>query len=235
MKTFTYVAAAALAVLAACSTRQPGNEPQPSRGGVRAYVAQDSATRALFSAYRAAQMPSVYGLIGARERLNLTSTQVNSLDSISEAVREENRPLTDSLRTITRSPNGGPILQPRTDMQREEMLPILRRIGENDRRAVSAVQQILTPAQRTSVCTLVAEQGYGRYADREDGRGRGGGIGGGVRGGYGGRGMGTMDDSTGIRRGGFGAGGWPWCTGGMRGRGMSRDSARTDTAHVRRP
>jgi hypothetical protein len=181
----------------------------------------------MFAAYRGAQMPSVYALIGARERLKLTSPQVTALDSIAEAVREQNRPLTDSLRRFSRSGNGGPIRLPGNDAQRRDFTTILRAMGENNRRAIAAIQAQLTAEQRTGVCTVLQEERGQRFGgtDRRGGFG-GGGRGGGGRYG-GGRGMPPemMDDSLGTRT---GFGGWPWC-GGMRRPGgprMDRDSAR---------
>ncbi|HET7460893.1 MAG TPA: hypothetical protein VFJ82_06585 [Longimicrobium sp.] len=215
MKTRTVLLAFSALLLAACGGRQ---SPQPQAGGnARPLTARDSAQRRLFEAYRGAQMPSVYALIGARERLKLTSAQVTALDSIAEATRERNRPLTDSLRSLSNSGNGGPIRQPRGEFQTARYLPILTHIGENNRRAVEAIQAQLTPEQRTQVCALVREQRGDRFGGRE----RRGGYGGGGRGGRGG-GRGTMPgmppmdgDSTrgpGGRFGG-GAGGWPWCAG----------------------
>lgn len=226
---------AAALLLAACGgPPQPG--PQPAGSGRNAF-GRDTVEREMFAAYRGAQMPSVYALIGARERLKLTSAQVTALDSIAEAVREQNRPLTDSLRRFSRSGNGGPIRLPSNDAQRRDFTAILRAMGENNRRAIDAIQARLTAEQRTSVCTMLQEERGQRFGgmDRRGGFGGGGGGRGGGRYG-GGRGMPPemMGDSLGTRT---GFGGWPWC-GGMRRPGgprMDRDSARADLPPPPRP
>jgi hypothetical protein len=216
---------AAAMVLAACGARQPQNGPGPVGSG-RDAGPRDSLQRELFAAYRGAQMPSVYALIGARERLKLTSTQVTALDSIAEAVREQNRPFADSLGRFTRTGSGGPIRVPSNDAPRRDFIVILQRMGENNRRGVAAIQALLDADQRAGACTLAAEERQGRFG-RTGGRGDmggGGGRGGGGRGGMRGRGMPEMmGDSIGGR--GMGFGGWPWC-GAPRGRGMSSDSSR---------
>ena len=207
---------AAVLLLAACGGRQPQEGPQPAGSGRGA--PRDSLQRELYAAWRSAQMPSVFGLIGARERLKLTSTQVTALDSIAEAVREQNRPLTESLRETTRSGNGGPIRQPRSDEERREFITLLRRAGENTRRGVAGVQAVLNAEQRAAACALALEERRERSAYIEPR-----GAGGGGRGGRRGRGM--RGDSIGGR--GMGSGGWPWC-GGARPRGMRPDSSRAD-------
>jgi len=203
----------AVLLLAACGgPRQPQDRPQPAGSGPG--MPRDSLQRELFTAWRGAQMPSVYGLIGARERLKLTSTQVTMLDSIAEAVREQNRPFADSLARFTRSGNGGPIRMPSNDAQRRDFIVILQRMGENTHRGVEAVQSVLNAEQRAGACALAAEERSERFGRREGRGGMGGeGRGGGGRGGmvgYGGRrAPGMMGDSIGGR--GMGFGGWPWC------------------------
>ena len=217
MKTRIVLAASA-ALLAACGG---GPAPAPQAGGnPRPMSARDSAQRELFEAYRAAQMPSVYALIGARERLRLTSPQVTALDSIAEAARELNRPLTDSLRSLTNSGNGGPIRQPRGEFQSARFIPALRCIAENNRHALAQIQAVLTPEQRTGVCALAREQREQRYGDgarRGGGRrsgGRGGGGRGGMRDGVGGGRMPVAGDTIRGPGGRAGVGGWPWCPAG---------------------
>ncbi|HEX6746902.1 MAG TPA: hypothetical protein VF092_06355 [Longimicrobium sp.] len=224
---------AAVLLLAACGgPQQPETGPQPAGSGRAA--GRDSLQRELFAAYRGAQMPSVAALIGARERLKLTSAQVTAIDSIDDAVRVRNQPLGDSLRVITRSRNGGPIDQPRNEQERAAFLSVLRRIGENNRRGLDAIQALLTPEQRAGVCTLQQEErGFGGMRRRGGmgGRGGGGGRDGGMYGG--GRGMpGMPGDSIGARG---GSGGWPWCgpMRGPRGNRPAADSARADTSRVR--
>jgi len=224
MKTRIAITTAAVLAAAACGGGQQGRGVGP--GPRQPVTARDSAQRNLFEAYRGAQMPSVYALIGARERLKLTSAQVTALDSIAEAARERNRPLNDTLRSLTSSGNGGPIRQPRGEFQTARFIPLLQRIGDTNRRAMEAIGAQLTAEQKTQVCTLQREQRAERFAGRE-GRGRRGGMGGG--GGRGGR-RGGMDgmygDSLGVRGGRFGggAGGWPWCA--TPARGATRDTAR---------
>jgi LTXXQ motif family protein len=232
----TRITLAAVLVLAACGGPRPANGPGPAGSGRD--LGRDSVERAMFSAMRTAQMPSVYALIGARERLKLTSAQVTALDSIAEAVREQNRPLTDSLRRFSRSGNGGPIRLPGNEAQQRDFTVILRQMGENSRRGLASIQALLTPEQRTGVCQIAREQGgfgYGRmerrggFGGEGGGSGRGGGMYGGGRGGMPPE---MRGDSLDLRA---GAGGWPWC-GPTRGpRGMRGDSARADSGRVRRP
>jgi hypothetical protein len=189
------ILSAAVLLLAACGGPQPQEGPQPAGSGRG--MPRDSLQRELFAAYRGAQMPSVYGLIGARERLKLTSPQVTALDSIAEAVREQNRPFADSLGRFTRSGNGGPIRLPTNDAQRRDFIVILQRMGVNTRRGVEGVQAVLNAEQRAAACALAAEE----RSERRGGMG-------GSRGGRRSRGMpGMMGDSIGGR----GMGGWPWC------------------------
>jgi len=193
---------AAVLLLAACGGPQPQEGPQPAGSGRG--MPRDSLQRELFTAWRGAQMPSVYGLIGARERLKLTSAQVTALDSIAEAVREQNRPFADSLGRFTRTGSGGPIRMPTNDAQRRDFIDILQRMGVNTRRGVDGVQAVLNAEQRTAACALAAEERSERFG-RMEGRG---GMGGGGIGGRRSRGMpGMMGDSIGGR----GGGGWPWC------------------------
>lgn len=212
------LSACAALLLAACGG---GQSPAPQAGGnPRPLSARDSAQRELFEAYRAAQMPSVYAVIGARERLKLTSQQVTALDSIAEAARELNRPLTDSLRSLTNSGNGGPIRQPRGEFQSARFIPALRRIAENNRGALAQIQAVLTPEQRTGVCTLAREQREQRYGEggRRAGGRRGGGGRGGMRGGMNGGDMPVAGDTIRGPGGRGGVGGWPWCGAPGRGR-----------------
>ncbi|HEU4560989.1 MAG TPA: hypothetical protein VFS20_24265 [Longimicrobium sp.] len=214
---------AAVVMLAACvGPRQP--EP-PAGGNPQPMTARDSLQRQLIEAYREAQMPSVFALIGARERLKLTSPQVSALDSIAEIARTQNRVLTDSLRSLTNSGSGGPIRQPRGEFQTRRFIPILHHMGDNNRRALGAVQAVLTPEQRTAVCTMVAEQREERGERR---RGVLGGLGGdgGRRRGMRGEDFPVYGDSV-AGRPRRGAGGWPWCA--------PARSVRVDSARVAAP
>jgi Spy/CpxP family protein refolding chaperone len=233
MKTRIVLSALGVLFLAACGG---GRSAMPNAGGnPRAASPRDSAQRELFDAYRGAQMPSVYALIGARERLKLTSRQVTALDSIAEAAREVNRPLTDSLRSLTNSGNGGPIRQPRGEFQTQRFIPALRRIAENNRLALAQVQAVLTPEQRTGVCALAREQREQRFGEgaRRGGGGRGGGGSrGGMRGGMRGGDMPVAGDTIRGPGGRAGVGGWPWCTAPGRNP-TSPDSARASAAALR--
>ena len=205
MKIRISLSAAAL-LLAACGGPRPMEGPQPAGSGG---MPRDSLQRELFTAWRGAQMPSVYGLIGARERLKLTSAQVTTLDSVAEAVREQNRPYADSLGRFTRSGNGGPIRMPTNDAQRRDFIVILKQMGENTHHGVERVQAVLNAEQRAGACELAAEERRER-SGRFGGRGGMGGEGRGGMGGMGGRrAPGMMGDSIGGR--GMGFGGWPWC------------------------
>ncbi|HEX2205473.1 MAG TPA: hypothetical protein VHG91_19335, partial [Longimicrobium sp.] len=102
----------------------------------------------LGAAWRGTQGPSIYALLGERERLGLSTEQVVALDSIAQALQERNRPLADSLRAITGSRAGGPVRPPREREQRDAVLPGLERVAANNREAVAAVQAALNPAQR---------------------------------------------------------------------------------------
>jgi hypothetical protein len=198
MKTRIPFAFAAVLALAACGG--PQRDPQPRT----------------MAAYRGAQMPSVYALLGRREQLKLTSQQVTAIDSIAEALSDTNRVLTTQLRQVSGSRPGGPVRRPRSEEQEDRFVPVLERIGENNRRAQEAIGRVLTAEQRDTLC---AEQGRQREPFEERfgrGMGRGGGrppMGG--RGGAGlppigipGSGMEMEDDSVEgppVRR------GWAFC------------------------
>lgn len=81
-----------------------------------------------------APVPQVHGLLGERERLQLSTEQVAALDSIGAWLGSEARRLD--------------LESGQTDAARSE------RIGTLDRRATAAVEALLTPAQRTLVCAL---------------------------------------------------------------------------------
>ena len=157
-------------------------------------------------AWRSAQGPSVYALLGYRDTLGLSTEQVMTLDSVAEALQERNRPLADSLREITRSRGGGPVREPRTDLEREAFTRLAGRIGANNRAAASTIEGALTPGPRRLVCELQGGRrpGMGRDSARARGRGPGGPPPGGARRSF----PGMAGDSLGsFRR----PGGWPWC------------------------
>ncbi|HEU0012204.1 MAG TPA: hypothetical protein VFQ45_00900 [Longimicrobium sp.] len=142
--------------------------------------------------------PPVYGLIGARERLALTSAQVTALDSIGAAVERENRELRRQLEDRGFRPGSRP-----TQAQMEAARPVLERMQENNRRAMEAVGELLSQEQRQGACAVQQEARESRAGRRDEGRGRMSGRGGARMGGRGG----MMADSTMTGR----ARGWPWC------------------------
>ena len=180
-----FLAAAAL-VAAACAGTAPRPEPRT------------------LAAYRDAQTPPVYALLGQREELALSSDQVNTIDSIAEALQERNRPLADQLRGVTGSGAGGPVRRPRSTEEEARFLPVLEEIGRNNREAMDAVGRVLTEEQRGKVCRMRQERARERSAmavpPGRDTPGR-------VRP-MRGRGM-PMDSATAdvLRRGGV----WSWC------------------------
>jgi hypothetical protein len=105
--------------------------------------------------------PPVYSLLGFREKLELTSAQITSLDSIATGVHDQNGPLIDQLREQaipTRNQVG--LVIP------DEMGPTLESVRKNNRDAATAVGRVLTPEQQKSVCEILEEQRQER-----DGRG----------------------------------------------------------------
>jgi len=152
--------------------------------------------------------PPVYALIGARERLSLTSAQVTALDSLGERLERQNRELRRQLEDRGFRPGSRP-----TQAQMEAARPVFEQIRQNNTRTMEAVGALLNEEQRQGACTLQRE-------GREEGRGgrRGGGVreGGGRGGRQGGRMGGGME---GRRPGGMAADsmmmgrsrGWPWC------------------------
>jgi len=105
--------------------------------------------------------PPVYSLLGFREKLQLTSAQIVSLDSIATGIHDKNGPLIDQLRekaVPTRNQIG--LVIP------EEMAPTLESVRTNNREAAKAVGQVLTPAQQTSICEILEEQRQEREGRR---------------------------------------------------------------------
>jgi hypothetical protein len=176
--------AALLLALSACASAGGGPRSDPE----------------LMAAYRGTQAPSIYGLIGARERLGLTSIQVTTLDSIAESLRTRNTRLTDSLRGIRDVGPGGPLPLPRDSAERAGFVPVLRQIASNNQASVAAVQALLTDDQRRIACEIQRDNpGSGRTGMR------GGPPRGGMR-----RGMpGVEMEGDSVMRG-IGRG-WPWC------------------------
>lgn len=81
--------------------------------------------------------PNVTALIGARERLALTSAQINTLDSIRGAWAEVDMRLRAQMR------EGG-----------DATGPAVMRMAENNSAAHDAIEQVLTPEQRRTLCGM---------------------------------------------------------------------------------
>ena len=94
--------------------------------------------------------PPVYGLIGYRTELNLTSQQVVALDSIAQMVRVETAPLIDQLRerSIQRQQ------QPGVFQVGDEGRPVLEEIRQTHREAVEGVRAILSTEQQAAACRV---------------------------------------------------------------------------------
>lgn len=96
--------------------------------------------------------PPIYSLIGFRTDLELTSEQVEALDSIAQAVQAETQPLLADLRQQAAQQSRryrGAI--PVSDLTR----PAILEVREKNRAAVRAVEDLLTPEQETEVCRLL--------------------------------------------------------------------------------
>lgn len=95
------------------------------------------------------QPPPVYALLGYRERLQLSSEQINGLDSIAVNLKEENDELIDELEersSLTRNQSALIV--------DEEGRPILEQIRDNNREAAEAVGRLLTSEQQTTACDI---------------------------------------------------------------------------------
>ena len=110
-------------------------------------------------------VPPIFGLLGERETLQLTSAQVTSLDSIAEVLRQRNAPVDDSLRAFYQRRG-----RPRSRRAQQEIyrdaLPILNQLWTSNRRATEDVREVLTPTQRDKVCQRQRER---RGEDRNGG------------------------------------------------------------------
>src|SRR5688500_15045153 len=96
--------------------------------------------------------PSVYALMGDREELQLTSTQIAALDSIGEWVTRANSPLEEQLRELGVSPfafaGRGRGRLP------EEAQPLLDQLRSNNEQASAGVGEQLTAEQKAAVCEI---------------------------------------------------------------------------------
>lgn len=97
-------------------------------------------------------LPSIYGLLGHRERLALESDQVVMLDSIARRLSAAN----DSLRHQLREAWGGD--RPRTGAALQRGRPFLERISENNQGAGQLIQQLLNEDQRRIACEIAEEE-----------------------------------------------------------------------------
>ncbi|MBW3629210.1 MAG: hypothetical protein KY464_07930 [Gemmatimonadetes bacterium] len=133
-----FIVLAALAVAVGCTAR-----PAQERG-------QPPANMRLTVIPLALEPPPVYALIGYRDRLDLTSQQVTTLDSLATAVRDENGALVDSLEARAIINNRQPGVLQVNPSER----PILDRIRANNRGVIDRVAELLNPEQETAVCEL---------------------------------------------------------------------------------
>jgi hypothetical protein len=132
---------ASLAAAVACSARPPADAGAPP-SNMRLTVVP-----------LALEPPPVYALIGYRDRLELSSQQVTTLDSIATAVREQNSILVDSLEEKAITSNRSPGVLQVNPAER----PILDRIRANNRGVIDRVAELLTPEQESGVCELYEE------------------------------------------------------------------------------
>lgn len=137
-----------LAALAAC-----GGRPDPESGPAPASAPGPQGTEApLVLDVSGGSTPSVYGLLGERQRLRLTSAQVTTLDSIAVVLAAAN----DSLRRSVREAWNGD--RPRAGREQwERTRPALIQIARNNRAASLLVQNTLTDEQRGTACEIQAE------------------------------------------------------------------------------
>lgn len=136
-----FIVLAALAVAVGCTAR-PAQEPDQPPANMRLTVVP-----------LALEPPPVYALIGYRDRLDLTSQQVTTLDSLATAVRDENGALVDSLETRAIVNNRQPGVLQVNPSER----PILDRIRANNRTVIDRVAELLNAEQETAVCELYEE------------------------------------------------------------------------------
>lgn len=133
--TRAWLYAAALPLLAACAPQRDFPAAGEGPGG-RMHPA-------------AAAAPTVYAVLGHRERLGLSSAQVAAIDSIGDWLQRGNAPLLDSLRL-----NG----DGRSSLPGDSADAVMERIRANQRTAVDGLAAALTAEQRARVCALFAEQ-----------------------------------------------------------------------------
>lgn len=103
------------------------------------------------------QPPPIYALIGHRDRLDLTSEQIESLDSIAVGLRAQNDSLVDALqdRAVPSRNQMGFLVD-------DEGRPILEQIRDNNRDASTAVGRVLSEEQQAETCDLFQPPGSAR-------------------------------------------------------------------------
>jgi hypothetical protein len=116
-----------------------------------------------------APAPSVYGLIGERERLELTSDQVEALDSIGNWLATENRKLEKDLDdkgigvAVLLADTLGEVNGRRVSDAALETVEKYRSAHDS---ASDGVEALLTVEQRAEVCRVEEELSRSRAADR---------------------------------------------------------------------
>ena len=108
------------------------------------------------------QPPPIYALLGYRDRLELTSDQIEGLDSIATGLKDENDDLVDELQeksTLSRNQTGLIV--------DEEGRPLLDQIRDNNREASEAVGRLLNTTQQEATCELFRLE---RNSDRRGAR-----------------------------------------------------------------
>jgi Spy/CpxP family protein refolding chaperone len=128
-------------VSAACGGGAPRQQPAPA-AGPEAFV-------------QPTHLP-IYALLGFRQELNLTSQQVEALDSIAQQLQERNRG------PAQRLPAPG-AYDPRVEID----TAAVREIRTNRQVAAEAVRDVLSPEQQQRVCEIYAR----RQTQLRDGRG----------------------------------------------------------------
>jgi hypothetical protein len=172
MKPATILAAAAALALAACRSQPPAPPPAPT-----------PADSARMEAVRGAgQTPPVYGLLGHREQLNLTSAQIVAIDSIGEDLRSRNDTLTRGLRALRDSLGGDRMSGHDRDRLYTRGEPFFAGLRDNNLRATRGIYDLLTADQRVAACRVLRESAAAAMMGGRSG------MSGGARGGMGGYG-----------------------------------------------
>ena len=138
--------ACALLGLAACGTASGVTEGTP----MLAPVALDP--------------PPIYSLLGYRTELELTSAQVESLDSIARAVSDDNAGRVGELRERAMATSRSRGMIPVTS----DVLPVVEEVRERNRQAALAVQEVLDETQEAEVCRLFRPDRDRRRGARQD-------------------------------------------------------------------